>query len=73
MPEEDSADGFSRHTTTDHVEAFQEGDWWLVRVVGLEANHTQAGTLEGVEGMARSLIALVLDVEEAEVGQIVVT
>lgn len=39
-------------------------------MVGLDANYTQAGTFEEVEGMARNLIALVLDIDEAAVGTI---
>ncbi len=57
-------------TVNCRVETFQEGDWWVARVVGLDANHTQAGTFEEVEGMARNLIALVLDIDEAAVGTI---
>ena len=57
-------------TVTYRVETFEEGDRWLARVLGLDANYTQARTFEEVEGMARDLIALVLDVEEAEVGTI---
>lgn len=60
-------------TTTHRVETFQEGDWWVARVVGLDANCTQARTLEEVREMARELIALALDVDEAEVGPIEVT
>ena len=55
------------------VETFQEGDWWVVRVAGLDANYTQARTFEEVEATARDLIALVLDVDESEVGRMVVT
>lgn len=57
-------------TITYRVETFQEGDRWVARVPGLDANHTQARTLEEVEGMARDLIAVVLDVDEADVGTI---
>jgi len=60
-------------TTTFRVEAFQEGEWWVARVAGLDANYTQARTFEGVREMARDLIALALDIDEAEVGEIVVT
>ena len=55
------------------VETFQDGDWWVARVVGLDANYTQARTLEEVREMARDLIALALDIDEAEVGPIEVT
>ena len=60
-------------TTTHRVETFQEVDRWVARVAGLDANCTQARTLEEVREMARDLIALALDIDEAEVGQIVVT
>ena len=57
-------------TTTYRVETFQDGDWWVARVLGLDANYTQARTLEEVREMARELIALALDIDEAEVGPI---
>lgn len=63
-------------SATDHqfrVEAFHEGEWWVARVAGLDANYTQARTLEEVRDMARDLIALALDTDETEVGEIVVT
>ena len=60
-------------TTTYRVETFQEGEWWVTRVAGLDANYTQARTFEEVREMARDLIALALDIDEAEVGHIVVT
>ncbi|MCY4623085.1 MAG: hypothetical protein OXD34_14875 [bacterium] len=60
-------------TTTHRVETFQDGDWWVARVAGLDANYTQARTLEEVREMARDLIALALDIDEAEVGPIEVT
>ena len=60
-------------TTTYRVETFQDGDWWVARVAGLDANYTQARTLEEVPEMARDLIALALDIDEAAVGQIEVT
>ena len=55
---------------THRVETFQEGDWWEVRVVGLDANYTQARTFDEVGEMARDLIALVLNVDQTEVGLI---
>ena len=60
-------------TTTYRVEALQDGDWWVARVAGLDANYTQARTFEEVREMARDLIALALDIDEAEVGPIEVT
>ena len=32
--------------TTYRVEALQEGEWWVARVAGLDANYTQARTFE---------------------------
>ena len=59
--------------TTYRVETFQEGEWWVARVSGLDANYTQATTFEEVPKMARDLIALALDVDESEVGESLVT
>lgn len=59
-------------TTTYRVETFQDEEWWVARVAGLDANYTQARTFEEVREMARDLIALALDIDEAEVGHIVV-
>ena len=60
-------------TTTYRVETFQDGEWWVARVAGLDANYTEARTFEEVREMARDLIALALDIDEAEVGHVVVT
>ena len=60
-------------TTTYRVETFQEGEWWVARVAGLDANYTQARTFDEVREMARDLVALALDIDEAEVGEILVT
>ena len=60
-------------TTTHRVETFQEGEWWVARVAGLDANYTQARTCEEVRDMARDLIAHALDIDETEVGHILVT
>ena len=43
-------------TTAYRVETFQEGEWWVARVAWLDANYTQARTLEEVREMARDLI-----------------
>jgi transcriptional regulator with XRE-family HTH domain len=61
---------------TYEVRAWQEGDWWLVRVVrasnGADAapvnGLTQARTLAQVEPMARDLVATILDGEEDAFG-----
>ena len=55
---------------TYRAETFREGNWWVVRVVGLDANYTQARTFDKVGEMARDLIALALDVDESDVGLI---
>lgn len=60
-------------STVHEVETYREGGWWVVRVPGLNANYTQARTLEEVEEMARDLIALALDINETEVGELVIT
>ena len=60
-------------TTTYRVETLQEGEWWVARVAGLDANYTQARTFDEIPEMARDLIALALDIDEAEVGDILVT
>ena len=60
-------------TTTYRVETFQEGERWVARVAGLNANYTQARTFEEVRETARDLIALALDIDQAEVREILVT
>lgn len=57
---------------TYEIRAWQEGDWWLARVVGASDGAggaplnglTQARTLIQVEPMARDLIATILDTEQ---------
>jgi len=54
------------------VKVWQEGDWWLARVVGASDGAdpsplnalTQARTLTKIESMARDLVATILDAEE---------
>ncbi|MXZ07010.1 MAG: hypothetical protein F4Y75_05830 [Acidimicrobiia bacterium] len=60
-------------TASHRVETYQEGEWWVARVAGLDANYTQARTFEEVGDMARDLIALALDIDEDEVGEVLVT
>lgn len=56
-----------------HVEAFGTDDgWWAVKVVGLKFGYSQAAHFDEVEDVARDLIACSLDIEETEVGTIVV-
>lgn len=57
-----------------HVEAFDTDDgWWAVTVVGLKFGYTQAEHFHEVEATARDLIACSLDIDETEVGTIVVS
>ena len=49
------------------------GFGWVAQGAGLDANYTQARTFEEVREMARDLIALALHIDEAEVGEILVT
>lgn len=61
-------------TDTYRAEAFATADgWWAVRVVGLKFGFTQAARFDEVEEAARDLIACSLDVDETEVGRIVVS
>ena len=46
-----------------HVAAEREPDWWYIRVEEI-GHSTQAKRLDGVEDMARDLIAIVDDVAE---------
>lgn len=59
---------------THHAEAFRTDDgWWAIRAPGLKFGYTQAERFEDIEDMTRDLIACALDVDEAEVGTIVVS
>ena len=63
-------------STTDayQAEAFPAADgWWAVRVVGLKFGFTEAAHRDGVEEAARDLIACSLDVDETEIGKVVVS
>jgi hypothetical protein len=60
-------------TDTYHVEAFSTADgWWAVRVVGLKFGYTQAAHFDEVKDAARDLIACSLDIDETDVGTIVI-
>ena len=62
--------------TTDvyQVEAFWTADgWWAVKVLGLKFGYTQAARFDEVEDAARDLIACSRDIDESEVGTIVVS
>ena len=61
-------------TGTHHAEAFATSDgWWAIKVVGMKFGYTQAAHREDVEEVARDLIAGALDVDETEVGEVVVS
>ena len=61
-------------TATYQAETFATADgWWAVRVVALMFGFTQAARFDEVEEAVRDLIACSLDVDEAEVGEIVVS
>lgn len=52
------------------VDAEKSGDWWAITVPALRGVFSQAKTLEEVPSHAREAIAMMLDVEPAEVGPI---
>lgn len=45
----------------------------MARIARLDANYSQAWTFQEVRETARDLIALTLDIDQAEVGQVLVT
>ncbi|MDP9846372.1 hypothetical protein [Streptosporangium lutulentum] len=59
--------------STYHVTASRDEDWWglVVGGPGLKRTyHTQVKRLDHAEAMARDLIALMLEIDESEVGDI---
>lgn len=52
------------------VEAARSGNWWAITVRGLDGVFSQARRLDQVEARAREAIALMLDIEEGEVGEL---
>ena len=52
------------------VEVVQSGEWWAIRVPSLRGVFSQARHLDEVPTAAREAIALMLDVEPADVGPI---
>lgn len=52
------------------VEVVRSGTWWSITVPALNGVFSQAKRLDQVEAMAREAIALMLDVEETDVGKI---
>ena len=53
-----------------HVEARRSGDWWAITVVELPGVFSQARRLEHIEPTAREAIAMMLDIDTADVGTI---
>ncbi len=52
------------------VEVVRSGDWWAITVPSLRGVFSQARNLDEVPEVARDAIALMLDVDPAEVGPI---
>jgi len=55
------------------LEYVRSGNWWAITVPDLDGVFSQARRLDQVESRAREAIALMLDVDEADVGEIDVT
>lgn len=54
------------------VEVTQSGEWWAIRVPALRGVFSQARHLDEVPVAAREAIALMLDLDSADVGPIYV-
>ena len=52
------------------VQVVRSGNWWAITVPELDGVFSQARRLDQVEARAREAIALFLDVEEDEVGEL---
>ena len=52
------------------VEAVRSGDWWAITVPDLRGVFSQARRLNQVEPTAREAIAMMLDIDESQVGPI---
>jgi predicted RNase H-like HicB family nuclease len=52
------------------VEVVRSGDWWAITVPDLEGVLSQAKRLDQVGTNARAAIALILDIEESDVGDL---
>ncbi len=52
------------------VDAVRSGDWWAITVPDLRGVFSQARRLNQVEPTAREAIAMMLDVDESEVGPV---
>lgn len=55
---------------TFRAEVVRSGGWWAIRVPAIEGTFSQARRLDQVEDMAREAIALMLDIDESEVGEV---
>jgi len=55
------------------VEPARSGNWWAITVPELDGVLSQARRLDQVEARAREAIALMLDIEEREVGELEVS
>lgn len=58
------------HTTTYRVEAVRSGKWWAISVPSLSGVFPLAKRLDQVEATVREAIAMMLDIDEIDVGQI---
>lgn len=52
------------------VDVVRSGNWWSITVPALTGVFSQAKRLDQVEAMAREAIALMLDIDNADVGDI---
>ena len=52
------------------VEVVRSGDWWAITVPDLRGVFSQVKRLNRVEATAREAIAMMLDVDESEIGPI---
>ena len=52
------------------VDVVRSGDWWAITVPALRGVFSQARSIEDVPAQAREAIAMMLDVEPADVGPI---
>lgn len=52
------------------VDVVRSGNWWAIEIPDLPGAFSQARRLDQVEGMARELIALMMAVDEREVGDL---
>ena len=55
------------------VEAVRSGNWWAITVPGLDGVFSQARRLDQVEARAREAVAMMLDIDEAAVGDLAVS